>query len=250
MNNTERANATALASGLVGRHAGAVEAARVSGVFHALVHRAKPEHEREYLRLHTHVQDLRRRALTRQTRFGALGLPARLCGGLVQGLRREADEVSAHMRTLMELQAERVAPNVVTDVGARYLLDNGLAGSAYTAAFFLGLISLTSYSAVAAADTMASHAGWLEAAATNAPAYSETTRRTAAWAAAATRSKALSAGLVFTFSNSGTVKGPFLTTVSTKDGTTGTLYSAGLFTGGDQPVVNTNTLTVSYTASL
>ena len=67
---------------------------------------------------------------------------------------------------------------------------------------------------------------------------------------ATARSKALSAGLVYTFTGSGTVKGCFLTTVNTKDGTTGTLYSAGLFTGGDQPVVNTNTLTVSYTASV
>lgn len=140
--------------------------------------------------------------------------------------------------------------NVVTTVGKNYLLDNGLAGSAYTAAFYLGLISSTSYTAVAAADTMSSHAGWLEAGSANTPVYSESTRRTAAWSAAASGSKALSAGLVFTFTGSGTVKGCFLTTVSTKDGTTGTLYSAGLFTGGDQPVVNTNTLTVSYTASL
>ena len=140
--------------------------------------------------------------------------------------------------------------NLVTDQGARLLLDNGLAGSAYTAAFFLGLISSTTFTAVANADTMASHAGWLEAGLANAPTYSETARRTAAWAAAAGRSKALSAGLVFTFTGIGTVKGSFLTTVATKDGITGSLYSAGLFTGGDQPVVATNTLTVSYTASL
>lgn len=140
--------------------------------------------------------------------------------------------------------------NVVTTVGKNYLLDNGLAGSAYTAAFYLGLISSTSYTAVAAGDTMSSHSGWLEAGAANTPTYSESTRRTAAWSAASSGSKALSAGLVFTFTGSGTVKGCFLTTVSTKDGTTGTLYSAGLFSGGDQPVVSTNTLTVSYTASL
>ena len=130
------------------------------------------------------------------------------------------------------------------------LLDNGLAGSSFTAAFYLGLISSTSYSALAAGDTMSSHAGWLEAGSGNTPVYSESTRRTAAWAAASSGSKALSAGLVFTFTGSGTAKGCFLTTVNTKDGTTGTLFSAGLFSGGDQPVVSTNTLTVTYTATL
>ena len=135
--------------------------------------------------------------------------------------------------------------NLVTTVGKNFLLDNGLAGSGYTAAFFLGLISSVSYTAVAVGDTMASHAGWLEAGLATAPAYSEATRRTAAWAAAAAGSKAVSTGLIFTFTNTGTVKGSFLTTVATKDGTTGTLYSAGLFTGGDQPVVATNTLTVT-----
>jgi hypothetical protein len=247
--NTERANAAASAIARVGAAAAAIEAGRVSGRFHALLHRAKPEHEREYRRLHNHVQDLQRRAAAAwrdRTAFVPAGkLPPHL------GLQMEVNTTRRHMATLMEIQRDDlVAPNVVTDVGARYLLDNGLAGSAFTAAFFLGLISSTSYSAVAAGDTMASHAGWLEAGATNAPAYSESTRRTAAWSAASSRSKALSAGLVFTFTNSGTVKGPFLTTVSTKDGTTGTLYSAGLFSGGDQPVVNTNVLTVSYTATL
>lgn len=247
MINTERANAAAAALSRVGAAAAAIEGGQVAGRFHALLHRAKPEHEREYRRLHERVQHLRAASAARQRE---LPHGAWLGDARWRSLRAEDVETSAHMRSLLELQAERHAPNLVTDVGARYLLDNGLAGSGYTAAFYLGLISSTSYSAVAAADTMASHAGWLEAGATNAPAYSESTRRTAAWAAASSRSKALSAGLVFTFTNSGTVKGCFLTTVSTKDGTTGTLYSAGLFTGGDQPVVNTNTLTVSYTASL
>lgn len=244
MNNVERANASARALAALGALAGVNESARITGRFNAVLHRAKGQHEREYQRVHQHVQDLRARAAHR-ARLPLVG-PA-----LAARLRAEADEARAYMDTLLEIQRDDlVAPNLVTDVGARFLLDNGLAGSAYTAAFFLGLISATSYTAVANADTMASHAGWLEAGATNAPAYSESTRRTAAWAAAASRSKAFSAGVVFTFTNSGTVKGPFLTTVSTKDGTTGTLYSAGLFTGGDQPVVNTNTLTVTYTASL
>jgi hypothetical protein len=141
-------------------------------------------------------------------------------------------------------------PNTVVTVGKNYLLDQALAGSGYTAAFYLGLISSVSYSAIAAGDTMSSHAGWTEAAATNAPDYDESARPTAAWAAASSGSKALSAGLDFTFNESGTVKGCFLTTVSTKDGTTGTLISAGLFSGGDQPVVSANVLTVSYSLAL
>ncbi len=162
------------------------------------------------------------------------------------------DEVAAKLAVLEQFRQvkwEAKIPNVVCTIGKNFLLDSGLGGSAYTAAFYLGLISSVSYTAVSAADTMASHAGWLEAGATNAPTYSGA-RKTAAWSAASGGSKALSAGLVFTFTGSGTVKGCFLTTVSTVDGTTGTLYSAGLFSGGDQPVVSTNTLTVSYTASL
>ena len=59
---------------------------------------------------------------------------------------------------------------------------------------------------------------------------------------------------VFTFTGAGTAKGAFLTfgtgAVSTIDSTAATLYSAGLFSGGDQAVVNTNTVTISYSAGI
>lgn len=144
--------------------------------------------------------------------------------------------------------------NVVTTVGKNLALDTYLAGAAYTVTGpFMGLISSTSFSAVAAADTMASHAGWLEAGGANAPTYTGT-RKTAAWSAASAGAKALSAALTFAISGSGTVKGAFLVygagAVNTKDDTNGTLYSAGLFTGGDKIVSNGDTVNVSYTTSL
>lgn len=134
-------------------------------------------------------------------------------------------------------------PNLVTTVGKNYLLDNGLAGSAFTAAYYLGLISSTSYTGVAAGDTMSSHAGWTES-----TAYSNATRVSVSWNAASSGSKA-STTTTFNINASDTIKGAFLTTVSTKGGTTGTLYSAGLFSGGDQVVSNGATLNVTYTAS-
>jgi hypothetical protein len=144
-----------------------------------------------------------------------------------------------------KLLRREVFPNTVVTVGKNYLLDNGMAGSSYTAAFYMGLISNVSYSAIAAGDTMASHGGWTESVA-----YSNAARITTAWSAASSGSKALSAALVFNINATDTIKGCFLTTVSTKSGTTGTLFSAGLFTGGDQPVVSGNTLSVSYSLAV
>src|SRR6266576_68017 len=141
-------------------------------------------------------------------------------------------------------------PNTVATVGKNLALDTFLAGSAYTVTGpFMGLISLTSFSAIAAADTMASHAGWLEAGNANAPTYTAP-RKTAAWSAASAGSKALSASLSFGITGTGTVKGAFMVygsgAVSTIDNTSGTLLSAGLFTGGDRAVLSGDTLNVSY----
>src|SRR6476646_604081 len=74
---------------------------------------------------------------------------------------------------------ERIeCPNLVTDVGAKLLLDTILAGSSYVASTYLGLKG--SCSAVVG-DTMGSHAGWLEVGSANAPAYTGS-RKTVSWA--------------------------------------------------------------------
>jgi len=139
--------------------------------------------------------------------------------------------------------------NIVTTVGKNSLLDVYLGASTQITTWYLGLISSTSYSAIAAADTAASHAGWKEAGPTFAPAYSEGFRQTAAWSAAASGSKATSSAAIFTMSSSGTVKGSFLISNNAKDGITGTLYSAGLFSAGDKTVTSGDTISVSYTAT-
>lgn len=143
--------------------------------------------------------------------------------------------------------------NVVCTLGKNLAFNTTFSGSAYSVTGpFLGLISSASFTAVAAADTMASHAGWLEAGGANAPTYTGT-RQTAVFAAASGGSISLSAGLAYTFTGTGTVQGAFLTlgsgAVATKDSTAGTLWSAGTFSVA-QPVIATNVLTVSYSSAM
>lgn len=136
--------------------------------------------------------------------------------------------------------------NLVTTVGKNDALDKYLSGSAYTAAWYLGLISATGYGAgPAVGDTGASHAGWTED-----QGYSQASRPTAAWSAASAGSKSLSSAAVYSINANTTIKGCFLISNATKGGTTGVLYSAGLFTAGDKVVQTGDTLNVSYTASL
>ena len=237
VNTSAAADASSRQRVSLSRLARLTEDARATGVFHGTVRGYKDAHAAEYLYLHARCASIEARLRVPQDIVSYGRLTTTL------------SDTRARMETLTEVKGESDAPNLVLTLGKNYLLDNGLAGSAYTAAFYMFLISGVGYSAIVAGDTQASHAGWLEAGGANAPTYSGV-RKTAAWAAASAASKSLSAGLVFTFTGAGTVKGCGLSTGSVVDGVTGTAYSAGLFTAGDQPVVATNTLTVTYSATL
>lgn len=142
--------------------------------------------------------------------------------------------------------------NLITTLGKNALWTNTLAASAFTTTGpYMGLISSASFTAVAIGDTMASHAGWLECNATNAPAYGST-RPTVTYGAAS-GGAIISNAATFVFTNSGTIEGAFQVTGSaataSNTGTVGTLFSAGTLATA-QPVVSTNTVTVTWTGTL
>lgn len=152
-----------------------------------------------------------------------------------------------------QLKWEDDYKNLVTNVGKADALDRFFKGSAYTAAFYFGLVDGGSAPTYNAADTMSSHAGWTENVA-----YSNATRVAAVFGTAAgTGGGSGTAGTgtvttsaaVFTINGTATIAGCFLNTVSTKSGTTGTLFSAGSFSGGNRAVVNGDTLNVTFTAT-
>ena len=142
--------------------------------------------------------------------------------------------------------------NLVVNQGLQDMNTKYFLGSAYTATWFLGLVTGPgSGTTFAAADTLASHAGWTEN-----TAYTGTRKAatfgTATTAAPSVINNAVATGgtpAVFTMNaNAQTIAGAFLCSVTS--GTSGILFSAGDFTGGDKIVDSGDTLTVTYTFSL
>lgn len=96
---------------------------------------------------------------------------------------------------------------------------------------------------VVAGDTMAVHGGWTENVS-----YSEATRPSIVLGTVASQSVDNSANkAVFTMNANGTITGVFVTTDSTKGGTTGILYGGGVFVQGSKTVSPSDTLNVTHT---
>lgn len=156
----------------------------------------------------------------------------------------EEEALSREMLPLQFKAWEREDVNVVTDVGRNDILDKYWRGSSYTQTVVMGLAGSGTK---AAADTQASHAGWLEVGGTNAPAY--TGNRKAVTMGAASSQSSVSPQQSYAITSTGTVSGLFMNNggSATKDDTTGVLVSAVNFTGGDEAVNNLDTLLVTYT---
>lgn len=135
--------------------------------------------------------------------------------------------------------------NGITTAGINNLFNVYFGATSKAAAWYMGLIASSGYSALAAADTMSSHAGWTEETSN----YSQATRPQWTPASASGGSVSNSSSVDFTITGSVTVKGIFLADNSTKSGTTGTLWATALFTSGDQALVNGQTLKVTYICS-
>lgn len=251
--NSSRAAASMAAAAAVLLGAKSAEDVEVQGVYHATCRGPVESQRARYVA----IRDAIDKAKAKVARLQRL-LPYvwRIAAGslLVSIATMQAAQASIPMED--KWAGEAPAHNLVTTVGKNLLLDTLLSGSGYTTTGpYLGLISNVSYTTgPAAGDTMASHGGWTEAGGTNAPTYTAP-RKTLSFSAASAGSKTTSSAASFAIT-SGTnviIKGCFLVlgtgALATIDNTGGTLYSAGLFTGGDKTVSNGDTLTVTYTAS-
>ena len=148
------------------------------------------------------------------------------------------------------LKWEAQSKNLVVNVGLQYMAGTALTSVTQITTWYLGLYGAGASNTPAAGDTMSSHAGWTEVVA-----YSNATRVAATFATATTANPSVATNsaspAVFNINGTTTVGGAFLTSGSAKSGTAGTLFSAADFgSPGDRSVVNSDTLSVTYTFSL
>lgn len=147
-----------------------------------------------------------------------------------------------------KLKWEESISNLTTTEGRNDALTQYLKGSAYTAAFYVGLIDNASFTALAVGDTAAQingTNGWIEL-----TAYSGATRPALTLGTASAGSIDNSASpAVFAINATKTINGGFTVTTNTKAGTTGKIYGEGSFSS-TRSLVSGDTLTVTVTLTL
>jgi hypothetical protein len=134
-------------------------------------------------------------------------------------------------------------PNGITDEGLNHILGVEFHADTQVTTWYVGLVDNASFSAFAAGDVMNSHAGWIEV-----TAYTESVRQTWGAGASASRSITNASPATFSINASKTLKGIFVTSNSTKSGTTGFLWSTAAF-ASTVAVINGDSVKVTYTVS-
>lgn len=140
--------------------------------------------------------------------------------------------------------------NLVVNEGLQDMNSKYFLGSAYTAAWYIGLYGAAASNNPTATDTAASHPGFTEV-----TPYSNATRPAATFGAATSADPSVISNTAspaqFTINASGVVGGAFLISNNTKGGAAGVLFSASDFgSPGDRTVASGDTLLVTYTFSL
>ncbi len=131
-------------------------------------------------------------------------------------------------------------PNGIVDQGLNSILGIMFHSDTQITTWYIGLIDNSGFSALANADTLASHAGWNE--------FTNYTGNRKAWTAGASASRSITnaSTVDFAITGTGTLKGIFVSNAAT--GTSGTLWSTAAFSS-TVAVANGDTLKVTYTVS-
>lgn len=147
----------------------------------------------------------------------------------------------------MKWEAE--SHNLVVNVGLQSMNSVYFASGTQITAWYIGLYGAGASNNPAAGDTMALHTGWTEN-----TTYSNATRPACTFGTATTADPSVISNTAspasFNINGTTTIGGAFLVSNNTKGGSTGTLFSAADFTGGDRSVASGDTLNVTYTFNL
>ena len=130
--------------------------------------------------------------------------------------------------------------NGIVDQGLNKILDVMFGSVTQITTWYIGLIDNSGFSALANADTLASHAGWNE--------FTNYSGNRKSWGVGAAAARSITNGTTadFAITGTGTLKGIFVSNAAS--GTSGTLWSTAAF-GSTVSVTNGDTLKVTYTVS-
>jgi hypothetical protein len=136
-----------------------------------------------------------------------------------------------------------ITHNGITTPGKNSLFDVYFRAQTQITTWYFGLIDNASFSALNAADTMSSHAGWIEC-----TTYDESARPTWSPDAAASGAITNTTAVTFNISATKTLNGMFIVSNSTKGGTTGVLWATASFST-TKSVVDDDQIKLTYQLS-